>query len=111
MIIVISSHGKTLESQPNPRFGRSSFYIKYNLEDGTWVDLENPAVSQRGGAGVAASQFLVDHHADVAISGDFGPNAYRALNAAGIKMFTFSNNYQSIQDVIEAYQNNELEQA
>lgn len=110
MNIIVSSFDKDLHSSPNPRFGRSEYFIKYNLEEKTWEALENPAISQSGGAGIAASQFLADQKASVVISGHFGPNAHRALNAAKIKMFTFNNSFQTIEDVIQAYQNDLLEE-
>lgn len=111
MILFISSSGKSLESPPNPRFGRAEFYIKYNLEDDTWEGLENPAASQPGGAGVAASQFLINQNADVAISGRFGPNAHRALTAAKTEMLTLDKTYSTVKDVVKAYKDNLLEVA
>lgn len=110
MIIMISSQGTTLECQPNPRFGRTSYFIKYDIETQNWEAYPNQAVNQRGGAGVAASQFLIDHHVDAAISGRFGPNAHQALKSAGIKMLTFNDHQQTIADVIDAYQNDQLEE-
>jgi predicted Fe-Mo cluster-binding NifX family protein len=109
MILIISSTGKTLESPPNPRFGRSGLFIKYHLEDDNWETLKNPAVSQSSGAGVAASQFLVNQNADVAISGRFGPNAHRALDSANIKMYIFDPSNKTIKEVVEAYKQNALE--
>ena len=108
MILMISSHGDTLESQPNPRFGRTPIFILYNLDDDTWQSLKNPAITAQGGAGVAASQFLIDHGTQVAISGRFGPNAHQALNAAGIEMLTFDDSLETIQSVIEAYKSGDL---
>lgn len=111
MNIMISSQGETLQSQPNPRFGRTPIYIQYNTDDGSWEAFTNPAMDQRGGAGVAASQFLIDKKADVAISGRFGPNAYRVLSAAGIKMLTFDEDSNTIQEVIDHYKNEKLHSA
>lgn len=111
MILFISSAGKFLESSPNPRFGRTEIFIKYDSEDNTWEALDNPAASQSGGAGVAASQYLVDQNADVAISGRFGPNAYRVLNSAQIEMLTFDKSHNTIKDVVQAFQENSLEKA
>jgi predicted Fe-Mo cluster-binding NifX family protein len=110
MILIISSFGKTVDSMPNPRFGRTDFFIKYNTEMDDWEPLENPAVSQSGGAGIAASQFLVNQNASAAISGHFGPNAYRALSSANIKMYTFNNSYETIEDVVKGYKQNSLEE-
>jgi predicted Fe-Mo cluster-binding NifX family protein len=108
MIVIISSQGDTLDSKPNPHFGRSPTFISYDTEKDTWNAFDNPAVSEPGGAGVSASQFAVDHHASAVISGRFGPNAFRALNSAGIQMFTFDPSCDSIADAIQAFKNNLL---
>jgi len=42
-----------------------------------------------GGAGTLAAQFAANQHVSSVISGDFGPNAYNALQAAGITMYLF----------------------
>ena len=110
MIIMISSQGDTLNSQPNPRFGSTPFFIKIDLATDTWESYPNQAVNQSGGAGVAASQFLIDHGAEAAISGRYGPNAHRALKSAGVRMFTFNNNILSISEVIEAFKKDKLEE-
>lgn len=108
MKIMISSHGDTLQSQPNLRFGRTETFILCNLDEDSWEVFDNPAVTASGGAGVAAAQFLIDHSTKVAISGRFGPNAHQALSAAGIKMLTFNDSHDTILSVIEAYRNNDL---
>lgn len=110
MKIFISSQGETLNSQADPRFGRTPFFIKYDLLSKTWEVNKNNAINRSGGAGVAASQFLIDNGAKAAISGRFGPNAYRALKSAGIRMFKFNNTSQSISEVIEAFENDKLEE-
>jgi predicted Fe-Mo cluster-binding NifX family protein len=110
MNLMISSQGETLESQANPKFGRTPFFIKYDLEDQSWNAYPNAAINQRGGAGVAASQFIIDQGAVVAISGRFGPNAYSALKSAGIKLMTFDGFDLTISDVINAYTNNQLKE-
>jgi predicted Fe-Mo cluster-binding NifX family protein len=110
MIIMISSQGKTLQSQFNPRFGRSPYFIKYDIQTEKWEAYPNPAVEQSGGAGVAASQFLIDHKTEIAISGRFGPNAFQTLNAGGIKILTQNNHTLTISEVIEAFSAGELKE-
>jgi len=110
MIFMISSEGETLDSQVNARFGRTPYFIRYNLEDQTWEAYSNQAVNQRGGAGVAASQFLVDHDVTVAISGRFGPNAYQVLKSAGIKMMAFDDSSMTISEAIDAFANEQLKE-
>ena len=108
MILMISSQGNTLQSQPSLRFGRAPFYIEYNLSDDVWKPHKNEAVKESSGAGVAASQYIINHHASIVISGRFGPNAQRALSFAGIKMLTFDETFETIQSVIEGYKLNQL---
>jgi len=108
MILLISSKGETLQSQPNLRFGRAPFFIEFNLSDDAWTAHRNDAVKESSGAGVAASQFIINRHASAAISGRFGPNAQRALSYADIKMLTFDETYETIQSVIEGYKSNRL---
>lgn len=108
MIILISSQGETLLSQPSLRFGRAPFFIEYNMTNDEWSAYRNEAVKESSGAGVAASQFIIDHHPSAVISGRFGPNAQRSLSFAGLQMFTFDESYETIQSVIEGYKQNRL---
>jgi len=110
MILIISSQGNTLESKPNLRFGRAPTFIRFDLENDTWQALQNPGAAQSGGAGVSASQFLIDNGASVALSGNFGPNAYRVLSAAGIQMFAFDDRFDTVQDVIDAFSSKSLKE-
>jgi predicted Fe-Mo cluster-binding NifX family protein len=108
MIVTISSQSDNLDAQPSLRFGRAPYFIKYDLQNGNWEAINNEAVFQSGGAGVAASQLLIDNKTSAALSGSFGPNAHRALSSAGIKMYTFDDSYKTIEEVIEAFKSNKL---
>ena len=110
MILMISSNGETLGSQPSLRFGRAPYFIQYDLEQNTWEAHPNEAVHERGGAGVASTQFLIDHKANAALSGSFGPNAFHALSSAGIKMWSFDGSYETVQSVIDGFKENRLEE-
>lgn len=108
MKIIISSQGETLESQPSLRFGRAPFYIEYDLSNDEWEAYMNEAVKESSGAGVVASQFIIDHHPSAVISGRFGPNAQRTLSFAGVKMFSFDETYETVKAVIEGYKSDRL---
>ena len=110
MILMISSEGTTIDSRANARFGRTPYFIRYDLENQTWEAFSNQAANQSGGAGVAASQFLIDKGTMVAISGRFGPNAYQVLNSAGIKMMTFDDSSQMVSEIVEAYASGQLKE-
>jgi len=108
MIIAISSQKPEIDGPIDVRFGRAPYYILIDSETSNWEAQANPAVSQSGGAGVAAAQFVIDRKAEVAISGDFGPNASQALRAAGVKMHTFSADTSSVNAAFERYKQGDL---
>lgn len=91
MIVVISSQQDNIDSSVNERFGRSPYLIRVDTETMAWQALENPGIQQAHGAGVSTAQLVIDQKANVALSGDFGPNAASALSAAGVAMRTFKN--------------------
>ncbi len=110
MKIMVSAFSGTPDALANPRFGRADWLILFNTADDTQQAFPNPAASQSGGAGVAAAQFLVDQKADVIISGHFGPNAAGVLSAAEIKMVLFSDQQQTCQQLVSAFQHGTLKE-
>ena len=89
MKILLSAAGSTLDSSIDPRFGRGAYLLVLDLETGKWEAHPNPGVNAAGGAGIQAAQFATQQKAQVVISGDFGPNAFEALQAAGIDMYLY----------------------
>ena len=88
MKLVISADGPQLEAQLDARYGRCAYFIFVDTETHAWEASPNPAINARGGAGTQAAQFIANKGAQAVISGHFGPNAFEALDAAGIKMYT-----------------------
>jgi len=87
MRIAITSSGPELDAPFDPRFGRAAYFIIFDEETQTWQAHPNPAVEAPGGAGIQAAQFIANQGVAAIVSGDFGPNAYRALSAANIAMY------------------------
>jgi len=108
MKLIISAREPSLESHIDSRFGRSPWLILFNTKTDQWEAFQNPGVGQSGGAGVAAAQFVVDKKADVVMSGDFGPNAARAFQAAKVEMLLFTETTTTVQEAIDQYKNNKL---
>lgn len=86
MKIAVSARESQVSGLFDSHFGRCAYFIFLNTETGEMEAYPNPAVDAGGGAGTLAAQFIVDRGAEVVISGRFGPNAYEALDAAGVKM-------------------------
>lgn len=87
MQIAITSTGDNLDAPYDPRFGRAAYLIIVDEDTEAWEAYTNPAVNASGGAGIQAAQFVADKGVWAVISGDFGPNAYRALQAANLAMY------------------------
>lgn len=77
-----------IEASLERRFGRCAFFLIVDTETRAWESFPNPAAEARGGAGTQAAQFLANQGVEAVVSGDFGPNAFTALDAAGIRMYT-----------------------
>jgi predicted Fe-Mo cluster-binding NifX family protein len=88
MKLIISSTGKDMDDSIDPRFGRCSYYIAYDTEKDTYEAVENKSRNATGGAGIQASQAAADLGADAVITTNMGPNAFRVLETAGIKVYS-----------------------
>lgn len=108
MKIGISSTGKTTENLLDMRFGRCEYFQIHDTESGEVKILENKGQSSNGGAGIAASNQLIDEKVDVIITGSLGPNAFELIKKAAIKAYKCEN--VAISFVLEKYNNNELEE-
>ena len=87
MKIAITAEGPHLDASMDARFGRCAYFIIVETETEEAEAYPNPALNASGGAGTQAAQFIAAEGAQAAISGAFGPNAYAALEAAGITMY------------------------
>lgn len=108
MNIIISVQQPDINSLVDERFGRAAWFLQVDTETNNWQTLPNPGGANRGGAGVAAAQLAVDQHAGAVISGDFGPNAVAALEAAGIQMYCFPKGGLIGSDVVALFQKGAL---
>jgi predicted Fe-Mo cluster-binding NifX family protein len=88
MKIAISSSGTDQSAQVDPRFGRCQYFIIIDTESGKSEAVVNAAQSAGGGAGIQAAKTVADHGADTVLTGNVGPNAHRALQAAEITVIT-----------------------
>lgn len=89
MRIAISSTGRELDSNLDPRFGRAAFFIILDAETMEFEALENSQnMNLPQGAGIQAGKTIADRHVDAVITGHCGPKAFRVLQSAGVKIVT-----------------------
>jgi predicted Fe-Mo cluster-binding NifX family protein len=111
MKIAITTETGNLDSPFHPRFGRAAYYVIVDAETEEWEAYSNPALDARGGAGVQAAQFITEHGAQAAISGDFGPNAHSALVAANVQMFLApASGTPTARELLDQYRKGQLKQ-
>jgi predicted Fe-Mo cluster-binding NifX family protein len=103
MKIAISSSGDTLQSEIDLRFARCPYYIIYDTDRGSFEAVKNENPAAGGGAGVRASQQIADMGVKAIITGNIGPNAFRVLSSASIKIYSGASGI--INDVIEKFIN------
>ncbi|MFO8109660.1 MAG: NifB/NifX family molybdenum-iron cluster-binding protein [Thermoplasmata archaeon] len=109
MKIAITSNGKDLDSDVDPRFGRCQYFIVLDPETMEFTAHDNSGAMQRGGAGPVAVKTISDLGVEGVITGNVGPNAYDALSSAGIKAFIGASG--TVNEVVEQWKNGVLEEA
>lgn len=109
MKITITASSETLDQPFNPRFGRADYFILIDSDTRAWEAFTNPAANARGGAGPQAVQFIDRKNSEVVISGRYGPSAFTALEAAGIKAYIANNG--TVNQVLQQFLDGQLEQA
>lgn len=108
MKIAISATGKDTDSLLDMRFGRCDYFQIYDSESEEFKVVENKGQSSGGGAGIVASQQLVDENVNTIITGSLGPNAFKIIEKAEIKSYKCGN--ISIKNALEKFKNSELEE-
>lgn len=87
MIIAVSSEAMGLDANVDPRFGRAQCFVFYDTDTDVFEARSNEQVlNLPQGAGIQAAQQVVDRGAEVLLTGHSGPNAFRTLQAAGVKV-------------------------
>jgi len=109
MKIIITATSDKIDHPFSPRFGRADYFMLIDSDTREWEAFPNPATNARGGAGPLAVQFIAEKGAEVVISGRYGPNAFTALEAAGMKAYTA--NEGAVSEVLQQFLDHQLEQA
>lgn len=109
MRVLLSTTAPSPQSALDARFGRASCYLIVDPATGEWQALDNPGGQAQGGAGIQAAQIASSNGCTAVISGDFGPNAFEALQAAGIPMYLYGT-AASVEEALKRFQAGQLDQ-
>ncbi|NLD37211.1 MAG: dinitrogenase iron-molybdenum cofactor biosynthesis protein [Desulfatiglans sp.] len=110
MKIAITSQGKDLDSQVDPRFGRAAYIIVVDSDNLEFQVIDNDAnVNAMKGAGIQAASNVVNSGAQVLLTGHCGPNAFKALQAGKVKVANDATG--AVKEAVKAYLDGKLPHA
>ncbi len=102
MKIAVTSKGKGLDSEVDPRFGRAAYILIVDTDSFEFEALDNSEnVDAFKGAGIQAATMVSDKGAEVLLTGFCGPNAFKTLNAAKIKVANDATG--TVKDAVNAF--------
>jgi predicted Fe-Mo cluster-binding NifX family protein len=87
MKLAITATGTDLSADVDPRFGRASYILVVDADTLAVEVIDNAANKDSfKGAGIQAAAAVSDKGADVLLTGFCGPNAFKTLDAAGVRV-------------------------
>ena len=102
MKIAVSSQGTGLDSQIDSRFGRAAYLLIIDTANAGIEVLDNSEnLNAFKGAGIQAAAMVSDSGAEVLLTGYCGPNAFKTLQAAGVKVANDVNG--TVRDAVNAF--------
>ncbi|MBN2593352.1 MAG: NifB/NifX family molybdenum-iron cluster-binding protein [Sedimentisphaerales bacterium] len=109
MKVAVTSQGQELSSEIDPRFGRARWLIVADTETGKFQAHDNTLnLNTVQGAGIQTGQNISNLDVDAVITGNVGPNAFRTLSAAKVKVFLADE--QTVQQAIDSFKSGKLEE-
>ena len=109
MKIAITSQGKELSSEIDLRFGRAKFLLVVDSETDDFEVHDNSMnLNAAQGAGIQTGQNIANLGVEAVITGNVGPNAFKTLNAAKVKIFLAEK--QIVQNAIDSFKTGELKE-
>ncbi|AGK60430.1 hypothetical protein Asulf_00403 [Archaeoglobus sulfaticallidus PM70-1] len=102
-----------LEDNVTPQFGRTEKFTivdfdKEMKEIKAVEVVDNKAKSQPSGAGIAASQLIIDLGVEILLTGKIGPKAMKVLKSAGVKVYNAEG--MNVKYAVDAFTKGELEE-
>lgn len=79
----------SIDSQLSDVLGRSKYFLIIDTNTGAKQIITNPFAFSFGGAGIQASQLLIENDCDVLITKTIGAQVLSFLESAGIKVYLY----------------------
>jgi len=88
MKVAVSSNGKDLDAQIDPRFGRCLYFIIAETDTMDFEAFENVNRELTSSAGIQSASLVASHNVKAVLTGNCGPKAADVFAAAGISVVT-----------------------
>ena len=110
MKIAVPAESGSLDAKVDVHFGRGKCFVIVDADSWEFEVVSNEQnIQATAGAGIQAAQIVADHGADVLISANCGPNAFRTLKAANIQIFAGIDG--TVREAVNAYKDGKLKPA
>jgi len=110
MKIAFSTSGSDLRAPLDSRFGRAPKFLVYDLDSESFEVIDNQQnLNAAQGAGIQSAEAVARSGAKALVSGHCGPNAFRVLAAAGVKVY--SSDAPTVAAALEKFKTGELKEA
>jgi predicted Fe-Mo cluster-binding NifX family protein len=106
MIIAVTANGTDLDSLTDERLDQCSQVIFYDTQNGVMDVADNPASETAEDAATLAAKMIVDHGAQVLLTGKVGRDAGQILAAAGVDVYI--NTSGSVKEALSRFVSGEL---
>lgn len=111
MKVAVTSYEGDIAGKIDRSFGRAKWFVVVDTEHDTVEAHSNKQnVNAAQGAGIQAAQNISNLGVDVLLTGNVGPNAFRTLNAASIKIFVVGNNVETAEEAIAEWKSGTLQE-
>jgi predicted Fe-Mo cluster-binding NifX family protein len=110
MKIAVTSQGRDLNSQVDPRFGRAKAFIVIDTETDEFSVHDNTQnLNAVQGAGIQAGRTVADLGVAAVLTGNVGPKAFATLQAADIKIYPGASG--TVKQAVERFKAGQLQVA
>ena len=106
MKIAVAAAEQNIDSRVDYRFGRCRYFVVIDTETMRYETIDNAGVLNPGCVGIGTSQLIANKGVDAVITGNCGPNTYKVLDAAGVKVFVGAEG--TVREAVAAYKEGKL---
>ncbi|MBN2569426.1 MAG: NifB/NifX family molybdenum-iron cluster-binding protein [Deltaproteobacteria bacterium] len=111
MKVAVTTYDRDISGKVDLSFGRAKWFVVVDIESGSIEAHSNAQnVNALQGAGIQAAQNIANLGVDIVLTGNVGPNAFKALKAAGIRIFIIDKDTEKADDALSRWKSGSLKE-